>query len=150
MNLAGKRYQWRVMSMGIKNGPAIFQRVMDLILQGLDCADVYIDDIIICSSGETEEELLANHDRDVRAVLDRLRKEEMVASVSKTVFFVRSVEFCGHVLENGTRQPAPGKMLALERCHIPDNVRELRGFLGLPNYYSGYVEKLRLHNYPFD
>ena len=52
MNLAGKRYQWRVMPMGIKNGPAMFQRVMDHVLQGLDCADVYIDDIIIGSSGE--------------------------------------------------------------------------------------------------
>ena len=133
MNLAGNRYQWRVMPMGIKNGPAIFQRVMDHVLQGLDCADVYIDDIIIGSSGATEEELLANHDRDVRAVLDRLRKEELVASVSKTDFFVRSVEFSGHVLENGTRRPAPGKMLALERWDKPDNVRDLRGFLGLAN-----------------
>ena len=74
-NLAGKRYQWRVMAMGIKNGPAIFQRVMDHVLQGLDSADVYIADIIIGFSGETEEELLANHDRDVCAVLYRLRKE---------------------------------------------------------------------------
>ena len=114
MNLAGKRYQWRVMPMGIKNGPAIFQRVMDHILQVLDCADVYIDDIIIGASGETEEGLLANHNRDVRAVLDRLRKEELVASVSVTDFFVPSVEFCGHVLENGTRRLEPGKMLALE------------------------------------
>ena len=115
INLAGKRYQWCVMPMGIKNGPAIFQRVMDHVLQGLDCADVYIDDIIIGSSGATKEELLANHDRDVRAVLDRLRKEELVASGSKTDFFVRSVEFCGHVLENGTRRPASGRTLALER-----------------------------------
>ena len=140
MNLAGKRYQWGVMPMGIKNGPAIFQRVMDHVLQGLDCANLYIDDIIIGSSGATEEELLANHNRDMRAVLDRLRKEELVASVSKTDFFVRSVEFCGYVLENGTRRPAPGKMLALERWDKPDNVRELRGFLGLANYFSGYVQ----------
>ena len=41
MNLVGKRYQWRVTPMGIKNGPAIFQRVMDRVLQGLNCADVY-------------------------------------------------------------------------------------------------------------
>ena len=52
---------------------------------------------------------MANHDRDVRAVLDRLRKEELVASVRKTDFFVRSVEFCGHVLENGTPRPRQGK-----------------------------------------
>ena len=71
MNLAGIRYQWRVMPMGIKNGPAIFQRVMDHVLQGLDCADVYINDIIIGSSGATEEGVLANHDREVRAVCNR-------------------------------------------------------------------------------
>ena len=110
MNLAGKRYQRRVMPMGLKNGPVIFQGVMDHVLQGLDCADVYIDDIIIGSSGDTEEELLSSHDRDVRAVLARLRKEELVASVSKTDFFVHLVEFCGHVLENAARRPAPGKM----------------------------------------
>ena len=125
--------------MGIKNGPAISQRVMDHVLQGLHCADVYIDDILIGSSGATEEEQLANHDRDVRAVLDRLREEELVASVSKTDFFVRSGEFCGHVLENGTRRPAPRKMLAPERWGKPDNVRELRGFFGLAKFYSGYV-----------
>ena len=80
---------------------------------------------------------MANQDRDVRAVLDRLQKEELVALVSKTDFFVRSVELCGHVLENGTRRPAPGKMLALERWRKPDDVRELGGFLRLTNYYSG-------------
>ena len=106
----------------------------------LDCADVYIDDIIIGSSGETEEELLANHNRDVRAVFDRLRQEELVPSVRKTAFFFRSVEFCGHFLENGTSWPAPEKMLALECWQKPDNVRELRGFLGLAKYYSGYVQ----------
>ena len=139
-NLAGKQYQWRVMPMGIKNGPAIFKGVMDHVLQGFNCADVYIDDIIIGSSCDTEEELLANHDRDVRAMLDRLRKEEWVALVCKTDFFVRSVEFCGHVLENGTRGPAPGKMLALERWDKPDNVRQLRRLLGPANYYSAYVQ----------
>ena len=113
---------------------------MDHVLQGMDCANVYIEDIIIGSSSDTEEELLANHDRDVHAVLDRLRKEELVASVSKTDFFVRSVEFCGDVLENGTRRPAPGKMLALEHWEKLDNVPELRGFLVLTNYFSGYVQ----------
>ena len=71
---AGKRYQWRVLPMAIKNAPAIYQRVRDPLSQGLDCADVYIDDIAIGSSGDTEEELLANHDRHVRVVLDRLEE----------------------------------------------------------------------------
>ena len=36
MNLAAKRYQWHVMHIWIKNGPATFQRVMDHVLQGFD------------------------------------------------------------------------------------------------------------------
>ena len=125
--------------MGIKNVPAIFQRVMDHVLQCLDCADICFHDIIIGSSGDAEEELLANLDRALRAVLDRLPKEELVASVSKTDFFVRSVKFCLHVLEKGPRRPARGKMLARERWEKPGNVRKLRGSSQLANYYSGYV-----------
>ena len=128
MNLAGKGYQSRVMPMGMRNGRAIFQRVMDHGLQGLDCADVYTDDIPIGSSGDTEEELLANNDLDMCAVLDRLRRGGLVASGSTTDVFVRSVEFCGHVLEYGTRRPAPGKMLALERWMLVTS----GGFLGSP------------------
>ena len=120
--------------MGIENSPAIFQRVMDRVLQGLHCADVYIDDIIIGFSGDTEKELLANHNRDVRAVLDMLQKEELVASVGKTDLLVRSIDFCGHVLENGTRRPAPRRMLSLERRETSDHVWEHGGFLGLANY----------------
>ena len=77
---------------------------------------------------------------DVRAVLDRLQREELVASVSKTNLFVRSIEFCGLVLENVTLRLVPGKMLAFEHWTKPDNVWELRGLLGLSNYYSGYVQ----------
>ena len=94
MNVAGKRYQWGVMATGIKNGPALFQRVMDHVLQGLHCADVYMDYIIFGPSGDTEEELLANHDRNVPAVLDRLRQEELVASVSKLYIQMRFVAMC--------------------------------------------------------
>ena len=111
-----------------------------LLLNGPWTTSCYIDDIIIGSSGDTEAELLANQDRGVRAVLDRLGKEEWVASVSKTNLFVRSTGFCGHLLENGARRPAPGTILALKGWEKPDNIPELRGFLGLANYYSGYVQ----------
>ena len=140
MNLVGKEKKWRVMPAGMKSGPAFFQRVMDHVLQGLDCADEYIDEIIIGSFGDTKEELLDNYERDVRAVLHRLHWGELVALVSKTDFFVPFVDFCGRVLENGIHPPARGKMLAPERWIKSDNVRELRRILQLANYYPGYVQ----------
>ena len=53
--------QWKVMPMGLKNAPAIFQRIMEYVLRDFPFADPYINDIIIGSDGETEEELIKNH-----------------------------------------------------------------------------------------
>ena len=46
--------QWRVLVMGLKNGGPIFQRVMQWILQGIDCANPYVDDVVIGTTGTTE------------------------------------------------------------------------------------------------
>ena len=60
--------------MGLKNGNAIFQRVMEEVFGDMENVDPYVDDIIVGSSGSSEEELIRNHERDLRAVLERLRK----------------------------------------------------------------------------
>ena len=132
-------YRWKVMPMGLKNAPAIFQRIMDYILRDFDFADPYIDDVIIGSTGDTEEELLANHERDVERVLERLKEKGIVVSTKKVQMFMGQVEFCGHILTAGKRSPAPGKLLALQKWELPQVVTQLRGFLGLANYFSEYV-----------
>ena len=132
-------FRWKVLVMGLRNGNAIFQRVMDHVLAEHECANAYIDDVIIGSRGSTEEELIANHDRDLRAVLDTLGKEQMRVNMKKPQLFMRSVQFCGHVLVEGKRYPAPDKLVALQKWELPKTVTALRGFMGLANYYSSYV-----------
>ena len=56
-------------------------------------------------------------------------------------FFALEVEFCGQVLKKGKREPAPGKLLSLQKWELPKTVTQLRGFLGLANYYSSYVPR---------
>ena len=77
---------------------------------------------------------------DVRRVMEQLREHRLVADRKKCQFFVKEVEFCGHVLGGGKRRPAPGKLLALEKWEVPKTVTALRGFLGFTNYYSTYVK----------
>ena len=88
--------------------------MMEWVLRDLPFADCYVDDIIIRSTGETEEEILANHAKHVEAVPLALEEHQLVAKLDKASFFVRSVEFCGQVLENGTRRPKPGKLAAIQ------------------------------------
>ena len=54
--------------------------------------------------------------------------------------FVEEVEFCGHVMREGRRWSSPGKLLSIQKWPCPQTVTQLRGFLGLTNYYSCYVQ----------
>ena len=131
--------QWTVLVMGLKNGGAIFQRMMEWVLHGIECVDVYIDDVIVGTSGESVSEALDRHERDVRRVLDRLAEYELIVDPKKAHFFCEEVEFCGNLLRDGKRRPAPGKLLTIQKWELPKTVTQLRGFLGLTNYYSCYV-----------
>ena len=131
--------QWTVLAMGLKNAGAIFQRMMEWVLRDLPGVNVYIDDVIVGSTGNTPEELLANHERDLRAAMERLREHDLHVSPKKAQLFVEEVEFCGHVMRDGQRRPSPGKLLAIQKWSPPETISHLRGFMGVTNYYSGYV-----------
>jgi len=45
----------------------------------------------------------------------------------------------GHILQDGQRLPAPGKLTAIEKWEIPKTVKEVRAFLGLCQYYAQYI-----------
>ncbi len=134
-------FQWKVNIMGLKNASQQFQQMIDDRLQGVkDVADPYVDDILIGTRVEPGENLMEAHERDIRRVLKVLEAEKLVAEASKSKFFVKSVEFCGHILENGTRRPAPGNLMVIEKWDVPRTVTELRAFLGFTNYYHTYIE----------
>ena len=103
-------------------------------------------------------ELIENHTRDVFRVLETLEEHRLVCCPKKSHFFMTEVEFCGHILREGRRSPAPGKLLPIQKWEVPKTVTALRGFLGLTNYFAEYVphyadaaaplmEKLKLDRY---
>ena len=101
--------QWKVVPMGIINGNAIYQRMMEWELQKFDFADSYVDDVLVGSYGKTKEEAIANHLRDLTQVLDKFEEDKLVVNGDKAHMFVEEVEWCGHVFNQGTRRPAPKK-----------------------------------------
>ena len=128
--------------MGAQNGNAAFQRMMEDPLGPVrDCADQYVDDIIIGSGTEdmTEDELIEAHEKELHRVLNELDKHSMVCKPTKASLFVREVEFAGQVVGHGQRRPMPGKLASLHHWEKPQTISELRSFMGFCNYYSGYV-----------
>ena len=135
--------QWKVMPMGVTNGNAAFQRMLENLLEPVrDCADPFVEYVIIASGDPSMgyEELLEAHERDVTRVLDLLVRHKLTGSSDKATIAVSEVVFAGHVVGNGQRKPIPAKVAAIEHWEKRKTVSELRAYLGFCNYYSGYIK----------
>ena len=126
-------YQYTRLPFGIASAPAVFQRVMDTILQGIDGVACYIDDIII--TGKTDEEHLARLEK----VLKRLLRHGLHVRRSKCRFLQPCVIFLGHRIDAEGIHPTDKKLKAIMQAPAPENVQELRSFLGLINYYGKFI-----------
>ena len=126
-------YRYKRLPFGIASAPALFQRVMDQILQGMKHVTCYIDDILI--TGTTEEEHLSN----LAKVLQRLRDHGVRLKLDKCSFMQDSVEYLGHRIDASGIHTTDSKLKAIVDARQPRNVQELRAFLGLLNYYGRFI-----------
>ena len=83
-------YKYLHLSFGVSSPPAVFQKAMEAILQGLPQVICYLDDILITSS--TVEEHLKN----LAEVLERLADHGLKLKQEKCSFLQDSVEYLGH------------------------------------------------------
>lgn len=121
---------------GITSAPALFQRAMDQILSGLQGVQCYLDDILC--TGANDEEHLCNLD----ATLQRLREYGLRVRKEKCEFLKPSVEYLGHVIDAKGLHTSPAKITAIVDAPPPENVSQLRSFLGLLNYYGRFIPNL--------
>lgn len=129
-------FEYTRMPFGITSAPAIFQRTMDNLLQGLKHVSVYIDDILI--TGETDEE----HLQTLNEVLTRLETAGVRLKKEKCEFMAKEVIYLGHRINRDGLQPTDEKVQTITDTPRPSNISELRAFLGLINFYGKFMKDL--------
>ena len=103
---------------------------------------VFSDDILVYS------QTIEDHINHLKLVLDVLRKENIFLKKGKCVFRVKQIEYLGYlILELGVTID-PNKVIAVVAWPIPQNVKQLRGFLGLVGYYRRFIQRYRLLTRP--
>ena len=95
---------------------------------------VFIDDILVCSLS------LEEHLQDLREVLTTLRENHFYVKESKCSFGQQSLEYLGHIISDKGVSTDPSKTAVMLSWPVPNNVTELRGFLGLTGYYRKFVQ----------
>ncbi|KAJ0510834.1 putative nucleotidyltransferase, Ribonuclease H [Helianthus annuus] len=120
-------FEFLVMPFGLTNAPAAFMDLMNRVCKPyLDkFVIVFIDDILIYSKSQ------ADHEKHLRCILKLLHQEKLYAKFSKCEFWLREVQFLGHVVSERGIQVDPAKVEALMNWQEPKTPTEIRRFLGL-------------------
>jgi hypothetical protein len=95
---------------------------------------VFIDDILIFSKNEEE------HDKHLRLVLQKLRENQLYAKLNKCEFWLEEVSFLGHIIFEGGISIDPSKVKYVLSWKTPQNILDIRSFLGLVGYYRRFIE----------
>ena len=129
-------FEFNRVAFGLTNAPAVFQRAMERVLSPVlgRCALVYIDDIVIFSR------TTADHLRDLAEVFELLSAANLKLKSTKCEFMKESVELLGYVVSRDGITPTPEKSRAIRELAAPRNLKSLRSFLGLANYYRQCME----------
>ncbi|GJS88914.1 putative nucleotidyltransferase, ribonuclease H [Tanacetum coccineum] len=137
-------YEFQVMPFGLTNAPAVFMDLMNRVCKPyLDkFVIVFIDDILIYSKNKEE------HEQHLKIILELLKNEQLYAKFSKCDFWLESVQFLGHVIDNKGVHVDPAKVEAIRNWSAPTTPKEVRQFLGLAGYYRRFIEGFSLISKP--
>ncbi|MDD9818054.1 MAG: RNase H-like domain-containing protein, partial [Gammaproteobacteria bacterium] len=128
-------YEFNRMPFGLKGAPQTFQRLMAAILgshQWETCL-LYLDDIIIFS--QTFEQ----HLHRLESILIKLKEAGLKLKPVKCSFLQTQVKFLGHVVSADGVAPDPLKVQAVATFPRPQNLEELRRFLGMASYFRKFI-----------
>ena len=130
------RYCFHRLPFGITSAPEHFQRRMSDILTGLEGVVGMMDDVLV--HGRTTEE----HDERLDKVLQKLEEAGLTLNRQKCHFSKPQMKFLGQIVDKDGVRPDPEKVRAIQDVQPPQNVGDVRRFLGMCNHLSKFSPNL--------
>ncbi len=105
------QFEWKVVNMGLASAPSAFQRLVELVVKGIDHVVVYIDDLIIHS--KTHEQHLESLDK----VFTRLAAHNLRVNLKICVFGSSETSYLGFRLTKNGIFPGTDKLKAVSQTN---------------------------------
>jgi len=115
-------FEWIVMTFGLKNAGATYQRAMNYIFHELigRVVEIYIDDVVVKSKGHQE------HLADLCKTLKCTRKHELKINPNKCAFSVSAGQFLGFMVNERGIEISQKTTAAIDKVIAPETKVELQ------------------------
>jgi hypothetical protein len=130
--------EWVVMTFGLKNAGATYQRAMNLIFHELlgNSMEVYIDDIVVKS---TE---FSSQIAELRKAFDKMCRYGLKMNPLKCAFGVSAGKFLGFIIHEHGIEIDPDRIKSIRNVGPPTYKLEVQKFLGKVNYLRRFISNL--------
>ena len=129
-------HRYKRLNYGVNAASEKFQKIIEDTLSGLEGVRHISDDIIVASENEIE------HEKHLRACLQRLKDKGLTLQKEKCVFFQTSIDFFGNVFSSEGISPHSSKVNALQQASRPTDKSQVQSLLGLVNYVQRYISNV--------
>jgi hypothetical protein len=131
-------FEWVVITFGLKNAGAIYQRAMNLIFHDLlgIILEIYIDDIVV------KLDSIDSHLSNLRLALKRMRRYGFKINHLICVFGVSAGKFLGFIIHEHGIEIDPKKIESINKVQPPQCKNDMQKFLGKLNYLRRFIFNL--------
>jgi hypothetical protein len=128
-------FEWVVMTFGLKNVGATYQRAMNLNFHDLlgIIVEVCIDDIVVKSAGDN------SHLADLRLAFEKMRQYKLKINPLKCAFGVSTGKFLGFIVHEKGIEIDAKNIEAIQSVKAPTCKKDLQKFLGKVNYLRRFI-----------
>lgn len=126
-------FKMKRLPFGVKPAASIFQKTLEELLNSIPYVVIYQDDITVTGKD------FSQHIKTLKLVLNKLRDAGLKLNLSKCEFFKDKISYLGFTIDKFGLSKNQDRYLRVLQAPVPNDISELRAFIGMANYYSRFI-----------